>query len=142
MIPSALAPFGHGVASLAGRTVLQIIPRLDAGGAERTAVDIAQALVEVGARALVASEGGRMASELQAVGGVLIPFPAASKNPLAMIFNARRLARILFRERVDLVHALPPGSRWGRVASPSDRSSPPITAPTAGDRRSSCATIR
>jgi len=138
MIPSALAPFGHGVASLAGRTVLQIIPRLDAGGAERTAVDIAQALVEVGARALVASEGGRMASELQAVGGVLIPFPAASKNPLAMIFNARRLARILFRERV----ALPPGSRWGRVASPSDRSSPPITAPTAGDRRSSCATIR
>ena len=112
MIPSALAPFGHGVASLAGRTVLQIIPRLDAGGSERTAVDIAQALVEVGARALVASEGGRMASELQAVGGVLIPFPAASKNPLAMIFNARRLARILFRERVDLVHARSRAPAW------------------------------
>ena len=30
---------------LAGRTILQIIPDLDAGGAERTTVDIASALV-------------------------------------------------------------------------------------------------
>ena len=56
-------------APLAGRTILQIIPRLDAGGAERTTIDVAAALVRAGARALVASEGGRLASELQAVGG-------------------------------------------------------------------------
>ena len=36
-------------ASLAGRTILQIIPQLDAGGAERTTIDIAAALAEVGA---------------------------------------------------------------------------------------------
>ena len=112
MSESALAPFGHGVASLNGRTILQIIPRLDAGGAERTTIDIAAALVEAGARALVACEGGRMASELQAVGGVLIPFPAASKNPIAMFFNIRKLARLIYHERIDLVHARSRAPAW------------------------------
>ncbi|MGL4728029.1 MAG: glycosyl transferase, partial [Bosea sp. (in: a-proteobacteria)] len=49
---------------LAGRTILQIIPTLDAGGAERTTLDIAEGLTRIGARALVASEGGRLVGEL------------------------------------------------------------------------------
>jgi len=109
----ALAPFGRAErASLAGRTILQIIPRLDAGGAERTTIDVAAALVRAGARALVASEGGRLASELQAVGGLLTPFPAATKNPLAMALNMRRLARLVVEERVDLVHARSRAPAW------------------------------
>ena len=85
-------------ASLAGRTILQIIPQLDAGGAERTTIDIAAALAEVGARPLVATLGGRLISELQANGGVWAPFPAKTKNPLAMALNVRRLARIIREE--------------------------------------------
>ncbi|MGA2043688.1 MAG: glycosyltransferase family 4 protein [Roseiarcus sp.] len=107
------APYGRGArASLAGRTVLQIIPRIDAGGAERTTIDVAAALVAAGARAPVASEGGRLTSELQAVGGLLIPFPAAAKNPLAMLLNARRLARLIVAERVDIVHARSRAPGW------------------------------
>ena len=41
-------------------TVLQILPQLNAGGAERTTLDVARALVANGIRALVASEGGRL----------------------------------------------------------------------------------
>jgi glycosyltransferase involved in cell wall biosynthesis len=108
-----LAPYGRGErASLAGRTILQIIPRIDAGGAERTTIDVAAALVTAGARALVASEGGRLTSELQAVGGLLIPFPAATKNPLSMMLNARRLARLIIAERVDIVHARSRAPAW------------------------------
>lgn len=99
-------------ASLAGRTILQIIPHLDAGGAERTTIDIAAALAEVGAHALVASAGGRLVSELQAKGGVWIPFPAATKNPLAMAVNTRRLAKIIRQENVDLVHARSRAPAW------------------------------
>jgi glycosyltransferase involved in cell wall biosynthesis len=69
-------------------------------------------LVRAGARALVASEGGRLASELQAIGGLLLPFPAATKNPFAMFFNARRLARLVIAERVDLVHARSRAPAW------------------------------
>lgn len=108
-----LAPYGRGErASLAGRTILQIIPRIEAGGAERTTIDVAAALVAAGARALVASEGGRLTSELQAAGGLLIPFPAATKNPLSMMLNARRLARLIIAERVDIVHARSRAPAW------------------------------
>ena len=91
---------------------MQIIPRLDAGGAERTTIDIAAALSEAGARALVATEGGRLVSELQANGGIWIPFPAATKNPLLMWLNARRLAKIIQRENVDIVHARSRAPAW------------------------------
>lgn len=97
---------------LAGRTILQIIPELDAGGAERTAIDIAAGLAQVGARPLVASEGGRLVGELQASGGVWIPFPARTKNPLAMLFNVRRLARIAYHERADIIHARSRAPAW------------------------------
>ena len=97
---------------IAGKTVMQIIPDLQSGGAERTTVDIAQSLTEVGARRLVASRGGRMVSELQGKGGVWMPFPAATKNPLAMALNSVRLARILRDEGVDLVHARSRAPAW------------------------------
>ena len=108
-----LAPYGGGGRSpLTGRTILQIVPRIDAGGAERTTIDVAAALVTAGGRALVASEGGRLTSELQAAGGLMIPFPAASKNPVAMLLNARRLARLIIAERVDIVHARSRAPAW------------------------------
>ena len=45
-------------------TILQVVPRLDAGGSELATIEIAQALSRVGARALVATEGGGMAEEV------------------------------------------------------------------------------
>ncbi len=102
---------------LGGRTILQIIPDLDAGGAERTAVDIAKGLTEAGARALVATEGGRLVAELQAKGGVWLPFPAATKNPVAMALNVGRLARLCRDEGVELVHARSRAPAWVALAA-------------------------
>jgi glycosyltransferase involved in cell wall biosynthesis len=102
----------RGFHPLAGRTILQIIPELDAGGAERTAVDVAAGLASVGARALVATEGGRLVGELQAKGGIWAPFPAGTKNPLAMVLNVRRLARLCLDEGVSLVHARSRAPAW------------------------------
>ncbi len=100
------------VSELAGRTILQIIPELSAGGAERTTIDVAEALVASGARALVACDGGRLVSELQARGGLWIPFPAKSKNPLRMAMNVRNLQKLIVQERVDLVHARSRAPAW------------------------------
>jgi glycosyltransferase involved in cell wall biosynthesis len=107
----------HTRSILAGRTILQIIPELEAGGAERTTVDIAEALAAVGARAAVATEGGRLVGELQAKGGEWVPFPAASKNPAAMAWNARRLAGLIRRQRIDLVHARSRAPAWVALAA-------------------------
>ncbi|MDE2362818.1 MAG: glycosyltransferase family 4 protein [Hyphomicrobiales bacterium] len=97
---------------IAGRTVLQIIPSLESGGAERTTLEMAEALVRAGARALVATEGGRLVGELQALGGEFHAFPAATKNPFAMAANVGRLAALIAREGVDLVHARSRAPAW------------------------------
>ena len=107
--PRAFAPSRQ---NLSGRTILQILPRLDAGGAERTTLDVAAAIVQAGGRALVACAGGRMVSELQALGGVWAPFPADAKNPLRMALNVRRLAQLIVEERADVVHARSRAPAW------------------------------
>lgn len=105
------------VQPLAGRTILQIIPALDAGGAERTAIDIAEGIAQAGARSLVATTGGRLVGELQAKGGLWIPFPAATKNPASMALNVGKLAQILRNEKVDLVHARSRAPAWVALAA-------------------------
>ena len=122
------SPFVHDRDSaLAGRTILQIVPELNAGGAERTAIDIAAALVRAGARALIASEGGRLVSELQANGGLWIPFPAKSKNPLVMLLNAQRLRRLIRAEKADIVHARSRAPAWVAFAATRGGAVPFVT---------------
>jgi glycosyltransferase involved in cell wall biosynthesis len=102
------------VRSPSGRppTILQIVPRLDTGGAELTTIEITEAIVRAGGCALVATEGGRMAGEIARRGGTLIPFPATSKNPARMLANARRLAALVRAERVHLIHARSRAPAW------------------------------
>jgi glycosyltransferase involved in cell wall biosynthesis len=86
-------------------TLLQVVPELETGGAEQTTIDVAHAVVKAGGRALVATRGGRMASRLEADGGRLAEMPLQTKNPLVMLGNASRLANLIRREGVSLVHA-------------------------------------
>src|SRR5882757_6467717 len=106
--------------ALKGRTILQIIPSLDAGGAERTTIDVAHGLEQAGARAIVASEGGRLVGELQAKGGEWARFPAATKNPLRLAANIRGLKRLCRDEDVALIHARSRAPAWS--AHPAARS--------------------
>jgi glycosyltransferase involved in cell wall biosynthesis len=96
-------------------TILQIIPSLDTGGAELSTIEIAEAVVSGGGRALVLSTGGQLASRLAAVGGELIPFPAATKNPARIMWNAQRIAQIVRRQNVSLVHARSRAPAWSAM---------------------------
>jgi glycosyltransferase involved in cell wall biosynthesis len=97
----------------AGRPiVLQVLPRLVTGGAERGAVDIAVALAEAGGTSLVASEGGPMEHELKRGGASHITVPLASKNPLVMRSNIGRLTSIIEEHNVDIVHARSRAPAW------------------------------
>ena len=53
-------------------SVLQVIPALEAGGAERTAVDVARAVVAAGGKAWIATKGGRLQGEAEAAGAKMI----------------------------------------------------------------------
>ena len=96
-------------------TILQIIPRLDTGGAERTTVEIAQTIVSAGGRAIVVSDGGRMLPQVAKVGGEVIELRAASKNPAVMTGNGLALRRIIRTEKVDLIHARSRAPAWSAL---------------------------
>src|SRR5438874_1269001 len=78
-----------------GPAILQLVPRLDTGGAERATIDIAAALAGEGFHPLVASEGGRMVEELQAAGGEWIAMPLDAKSPWTLLANVRRLRKLI-----------------------------------------------
>lgn len=96
-------------------TVLQVIPRMRAGGAELGCLQIAEALMKDGHRALVASQGGRLADRLEFLGGRHIALPMASKNPLRMLANARALAQIIGQENVNVIHARSRAPAWSAL---------------------------
>jgi len=95
--------------------ILQIVPSLNTGGAERTTIDIAEALTAAGFAALVASEGGRMETELTAKGGELIRLPMDEKLPHKLIANARRLQNLIGERDVKLVHARSRAPAWSAL---------------------------
>jgi glycosyltransferase involved in cell wall biosynthesis len=96
-------------------TILQIIPRLDTGGAELSTLEITDAVVRAGGRALVATEGGRLTRDVVAAGGEIVDFPAATKNPLRILANARALRRLVADEAVSLIHARSRAPAWSAL---------------------------
>ena len=100
---------------LEGKTVLQVLSALEAGGAELGTLDISAALRDAGARVLVASSGGRMAAGL---GADHVRLPVDTKNPIGLWRNSGRLETLIAREGVGLVHAHSRAPAWSaRVAA-------------------------
>ncbi|MEM6487924.1 MAG: glycosyltransferase family 4 protein [Pseudomonadota bacterium] len=93
-------------------TVLQVVPRLDLGGVERGTVEIAEAVVAAGGRALVATAGGQLAAKIGRAGGDVVEMNAATKNPLNIWQNAGVLERLIRDEGVDIVHARSRAPAW------------------------------
>ena len=85
-------------------TVLQLLPDLEVGGVERGTIEIAQALVEAGHRAIVISARGRMVEELHACGAEHIAMPIGKKSLLTLACIPK-LRKIIVDNQIDIVHA-------------------------------------
>ncbi len=92
--------------------VLQVLPSLVTGGVERSTVEIAQALVEAEATALVASAGGPLTFQIARAGGHHVTLPLTTKSPIGMWRNAAALERVIREHRVSLVHARSRAPAW------------------------------
>jgi glycosyltransferase involved in cell wall biosynthesis len=92
--------------------VLQVIPSLVSGGAERGSIDLAGTLAASGWTAYVASSGGPMEHQLARLGVRHLKLPLASKNPLVMRRNAAALIEIVRRYKIDIVHARSRAPAW------------------------------
>ena len=96
---------------------LQVLPRLVTGGVERGTVEVAAALVAGGWKSVVASEGGPMVREIERAGATHVELPLASKNPFTMRRNVERLAQLIRREHIDIVHARSRAPAWSAIAA-------------------------
>lgn len=108
-------------------TILQVVPALETGGAERTAVDIGDAIVARGWTSLVASAGGRLVAKLEAGGSRHIALPLVSKNPLTLWKNAGRLGEIIHDENVDIIHARSRAPAWSAFIAAQRTGIPLVT---------------
>jgi glycosyltransferase involved in cell wall biosynthesis len=85
-------------------TVVQLLPALESGGVERSTLEIAQALVAAGHRAIVVSGGGRLVPRLVALGAEHVELDIGRKS-LRSFATVRPLRALLAREHADIVHA-------------------------------------
>ena len=109
--------------------VLQVLPSLDigGGGVERSAIDVAEALVLAGKPAIVASQGGRQVVELERRRAKHVELPLASKNPLVIRRNIARLRELIELEKVELVHARSRAPAWSARAAAREAGVPFVT---------------
>lgn len=107
--------------------VLQIVPELNAGGVERTTVEIAEALYQAGHVPHVATRGGRLEKDLGAFKTQLHIYTKADKNPLHLPHHVSRLKNIIRRHAIDIVHARSRAPAWPALIAAQQTGVPFIT---------------
>ncbi len=85
--------------------ILQILPQLNVGGVETGTVDLAKYLVKNGHGCVVISGGGELVRELENRGIRHYTLPVDSKAFWVMLKAAGKVAEIIRREKIDIVHA-------------------------------------
>jgi len=109
-------------------TILQVLPRLDTGGAERAVIEIAEAIQNSGHLALIAcEEGGALTSAALRTGAELIALPLATKSPLTIRRNATRLQSLIAERGISLVHAHSRAPAWSALWATQRTKTPFIT---------------
>ena len=107
--------------------VLQILPALEAGGVERTAVEMTQALTAAGHGAHVLSNGGRLAGDIEALGGVNHIANIGSKNILSVPSRIAGIRRLIAAHKIDVVHARSRAPAWPAMLAARAEKTPFVT---------------
>ncbi len=103
--------------SLAGATILQLVPALRDDATGQAAVEIALTLMQAGARAIIAGGDGSLVGELRGFGGEWLAMPTDTVNPLRIQRNTQHIRKLIAGERIDIVHAHSAASAWSAIAA-------------------------
>jgi len=92
--------------------ILQVIPRLDYGGAETGCFDLAHYLSENGCTSFIITSGGELIKYINKKKVKLIRLPVHSKNPILMLLNSLILIGIILFFNISIVHARSRAPAW------------------------------
>jgi len=85
--------------------ILQVLPELNVGGVETGTLDLTKYLVKLGHKAVVVSNGGPLVKELESTGGIHYCLPVHKKSIFSMLKTIPKLAEIIIKEDIDIIHA-------------------------------------
>ena len=84
--------------------IIEILPELDIGGVERHVIDLSNELASRGHEVFVVSAGGQMQSQLSK-NVAHITLPVHKKNPFTGYICAKKIAALVKKEKIDVIHA-------------------------------------
>jgi len=94
------------------KIILQVLPRLDMGGAEEGTVEISLFMKKMGWKTIVASSSGALVRKIVLSGIKHIELPLETKNPLKIFFNIFLLIWVIKKNKVKIVHARSRAPAW------------------------------
>ncbi|MEZ6055102.1 MAG: glycosyltransferase family 4 protein [Planctomycetaceae bacterium] len=93
-------------------TVMQMLPALDGGGVESSALEMSEEIVRAGHRSIVVSSGGPLVGQLELHGAEHIELPITKRHLVGSLRAVSRLKEILRAEQVDVLHARSRHPAW------------------------------
>ena len=109
------------------KRILQIIPSMEIGGAERTVLEIAAFLKNTNYTSLVLTSGGKLIKDLEKLNIEVIKHPIDKKNPLLIIKNIIELKKLFIEKNIDLIHVRSRAPAWSAIFAARSLKIPIVT---------------
>ncbi len=92
--------------------LLQVIPKLDIGGAETGCVDIAKFIANQNYYSAILCSGGKQIKNIDQTKIKIFIFPVHSKNPLLILFNIFVILFIVLFHKINIIHVRSRAPAW------------------------------
>ena len=117
----------NSYSSYKNKRILQIIPSMEIGGAERTVLEITAFLKNTNYTSLVLTSGGKLIKDLEKLNIEVIQYPIDKKNPLLIIKNIIELKKLFIEKNIDLIHVRSRAPAWSAIFAARSLKIPIVT---------------
>ena len=109
------------------KRILQIIPNMEIGGAERTVLEITSFLKDTNFSSLVLTSGGKLIDDLERANIEVIKLKIDKKNPYSIIKNFFLFIKIFREKKINLVHVRSRVPAWSAIFAAKKLGIPVLT---------------
>ena len=117
----------NSYSSYKNKRILQIIPSMEIGGAERTVLEITAFLKNTNYTSLVLTSGGKLIKDLEKLNIEVVQHPIDKKNPLLIIKNIIELKKLFIEKNIDLIHVRSRAPAWSAIFAARSLKIPIVT---------------
>ena len=117
----------NSYSSYKNKRILQIIPSMEIGGAERTVLEITAFLKNTNYTSLVLTSGGKLIKDLEKLNIEVVRYPIDKKNPLLIIKNIIELKKLFIEKNINLIHVRSRAPAWSAIFAARSLKIPIVT---------------